>query len=396
MKTLAQICIFSLILQFIFQAQIQSQDRQLSIIEKFVYQRNSFSSSSYLIDLKHKSFSDEDTLSYVAHVDLIRNSKDLLYGGLFSIEILDTLWYGYDGHNIMQGSMHDSVLTTGNASTNPGLFVKSTWVDNFIDYGFLKMTPGPMAFINDSSIEKEFSDTTIAGWPCLGILFRLPDEEGFTRQRFFVAIDTIEFMVRNRMYSVSYQDNDQYTNWLYKESIYGTDSTLVRLGEDFLEGFKLVELYSPDLTYRDNINEFDFSLLTGKIYNRDETVNLSDLNATIFILDFWYTSCYPCIKSIPSVNKLYRDYKDRGVAVLGVNMLDDEVKSKGRLDKFFKNNLMEYTPLMVDRRMADQMGISSYPTLLILDKNFHIIHLEDGFSEDLYDKVASVLNENLR
>ncbi len=395
MKTLAQLCFISLILQIIFQAQIHSQDRQLAIIDKFVNQRNGFSSSSYIIDLKHKAFSDEDTLSYVAKVDLIRNAKDFLYGGLFSIDIPDTLWYGYDGHNVMQGTMHDSILTTGNAVTHPGLFVKSTWVDNFIDYGFLKMTPGPKAFINDSTIEKEFSDTTIAGWPCLGLLFRLPDEEGFINQRFFVAIDTVEYMVRNRMYTVSFQGNEQYTNWLYKESTYGNDSILVKLGEDYVGAFKHMELYSPDLTYKDKFNEFDFSLLSGSIYGKDEKVKLSDLKANIIILDFWYTSCYPCIKGIPAVNRLYRDYKDRGIAVFGVNMIDDEVESKARLEKFFRNNQMEYPSIMLDSGQDRQVGINAYPKLLILDQNCKVIFEKEGFTENLYDEVSDFLSSKL-
>ena len=135
--------------------------------------------------------------------------------------------------------------------------------------------------------------------------------------------------------------------------------------------------------------------MAGKPYNKDETFKLADIKTNFIILDFWYSSCYPCIKGIPSVNKLYRDYKDKGVAVYGVNMVDEEEKSKARLEKFFKNNIMEYPPIMIDPAMTTEIGIRSFPTLLVLDKEYKIVYMEDGFSEQLYEKVAAFLDTRL-
>ena len=95
------------------------------------------------------------------------------------------------------------------------------------------------------------------------------------------------------------------------------------------------------------------------------------------------------------MNRLYRDYKDKGVAVYGINMIDDEVKSKARLEKFFKNNLMEYPPIMVDPAVATELGVNAYPTLLVLDKDYQVVFMEEGFSEQLYEKVAAFLDARL-
>jgi hypothetical protein len=76
-------------------------------------------------------------------------------------------------------------------------------------------------------------------------------------------------------------------------------------------------------------------------------------------------------------------------------MIDEEVKSKARLEKFFKNNHMEYPPVMVDPTKSTEIGINAYPTLLVLSKDYQIVFMEDGFSEQLYEKVSAFLDANL-
>lgn len=386
------ICIF---FQMIFVLSGFAQNGYNAVLDKFIEKRNSFESMSYVMELKLKGFSDEDTQSYSANVELVRIPTDTLYGGNFSIQVRDSLWYGYNGIQVMRLVFQDSTIATSDSTNTPYAFVKSTWADNFLDYGFLKKGQGPKMFLRNPDIKSSFVDTMIGEWPCLGIFFKLPDEEVIQNQTVFMAIDTLEYMVRNRMYSAFFQEDEQYTNWQFQNVKYGHDSAIEKLDNIFEHGFKPLKELNVDTTYEDKQNEYDYSLLTGKPYNKDETFKLADIKTNFIILDFWYSSCYPCIKGIPSVNRLYRDYKDKGVAVYGVNMVDEDQKSKARLEKFFKNNLMEYTPIMVDPALSPEIGIRAYPTLLVLDKDYQIIYMEDGFSEELYEKVAAFLDSKL-
>lgn len=395
MKAVRLIVLTCILGFFLSKPVVFAQDRKMVILEKFIQKRAQYNAIAYAMQVSNKSFSMEDTVVREAKVEVARDQADSIFGGYLSIEFKDSLWFGYDGRNIYRASVDDSTLTIGDPIQHPGLFIKSTWVDNFIDYGFIQNSTGPKTFLQDTTIKKIFIDTTIQGLPCLGMFFKLPDEEGFTQQRYFAAIDTVDYMIRSRMYSVFFQENEQYTNWLYKEIHYLMDSSLLPRMEHYVSGFKRVETYDPDTTFETRTSDFDFAQLQGKIYNSDSIVKLSDTDAKFIILDFWYTSCYPCIKGIPVVNKIYKDYLEKGVAVYGVNMMDDEQKSKTRLEKFFKNNPMSYTPLMIDPKMADQVGIRAYPTLLVLDSDLKIIHKEDGYSDDLYDRIAAVLNERL-
>lgn len=395
MKAVRLIVLTCILGYFLSKPVVFAQDSKMVFLEKFIQKRAQYNAIAYTMEVSHKSFSMEDTVVREANVEVVRDQVDSIFGGYMSIEFKDSLWFGYDGRNIYRASLDDSTLTIGDPIRHPGLYIKSTWVDNFIDYGFIKNSPGPRTFLEDTTINKVFLDTIIQGLPCLGMLFRLPDEEGFTQQRFFAAIDTVDYMIRSRMYSVYFQENEQYTNWLYKEIEYQMDSSLLPRMENYVSIFKRVQPYNPDTTFETKTFDFDFAQLQGKIFNSDSIVKLSDVGAKFIILDFWYTSCYPCIKGIPAINKIYQNYIDKGVAVYGLNMVDNEQKSKARLEKFFKNNPMSYTPLMIDPILADQVGIRAYPTLLVLDSDLKIIHMEDGYSEDLYDKIAAVLNERL-
>lgn len=56
----------------------------------------------------------------------------------------------------------------------------------------------------------------------------------------------------------------------------------------------------------------------------DEKVNLSDLKGKVVILDFWATWCGPCQVSMPGLEKIYQQIKNKGVVVLSLNTWDEK------------------------------------------------------------------------
>lgn len=67
----------------------------------------------------------------------------------------------------------------------------------------------------------------------------------------------------------------------------------------------------------------DFELKTPA----GETIKLSDLRGQAVLVNLWATWCPPCRAEMKSIEKIYQEYKDRGFAVLAVNMTyqDDPV-----------------------------------------------------------------------
>lgn len=67
----------------------------------------------------------------------------------------------------------------------------------------------------------------------------------------------------------------------------------------------------------------DFTLpsLDGKTYT------LSELKGNAVLVNLWATWCPPCRAEMPAIQKIYAEYKDRGLVVLAVNMTYQDDKA---------------------------------------------------------------------
>ena len=53
-------------------------------------------------------------------------------------------------------------------------------------------------------------------------------------------------------------------------------------------------------------------------------ISLKDYRGKVVLLDFWTTTCGPCIGEMPNMKKVYDAYKDVGFDVIGINLDTDE------------------------------------------------------------------------
>ena len=364
-----------------------------TIVAKVVEKRKNFTSLSYDIRFLYKPFSRDDTLAYNAHVELVRVPVDTLFHGLVLIQ-MDTVWYGYDGHKIFRRNMRTNEVLFDNAATTPGLFILSTAYKNLVDDGFLINRGSLLEVIKDPQYECRFSDEFFGRY-CLGMHFRLPDEEEVTHQMVFGVIDTSEHYFIQKTYSSYFQGNEQYQEWNYYNVQFGQDTSIQ--GLDWT-------MYGPNVKetqyFRlgedaNQVPDVDWISMDGKIFDTGEKIQLRNIQSDFIILDFWYTSCYPCIKSIPMVSNIARKYDRKQVAVYGANMLDNYSKYKPRVDKFLIKNPMPYPTIMLDNDRYSYLNLS-YPTFIILNDKFEVVFYESGYNENLETEVTDFLDSRLQ
>jgi thiol-disulfide isomerase/thioredoxin len=133
-------------------------------------------------------------------------------------------------------------------------------------------------------------------------------------------------------------------------------------------------------------------LFKAKVYASNDSFFFSVPKDSIVVLDFFYTSCGPCIAAIPHLKELDSLYKNKGVAVMGINPMKNDYH---RLERFVKYHLINYPILLVENEVArKQFGISGYPTLLII-KNNQVIFQQQGFSKELKDVIIQELNQHI-
>ena len=106
--------------------------------------------------------------------------------------------------------------------------------------------------------------------------------------------------------------------------------------------------------------DFSLSDLNGS------THRLSDFKGKTIVLNFWSTTCAPCVAEIPSLNNLYRDLKGSGVIVLGIS-LDRTVKPVRDL----ADKLHIVYPLLMDSQQDvyfDTYALFGQPVSIIIDR----------------------------
>ena len=117
--------------------------------------------------------------------------------------------------------------------------------------------------------------------------------------------------------------------------------------------------------------------LAGNAYS------LRDLRGKVIVLDFWYRGCGWCIRSMPQVNAVSKQFKDEQVAVCGMNIRDTLDVARPVIERL----KLEY-PQLKAGKISEQYKIQGFPTLVILDQQGLIRDVHVGYSPTLKDDVV--------
>lgn len=105
-------------------------------------------------------------------------------------------------------------------------------------------------------------------------------------------------------------------------------------------------------------------------------------NAKYIVLDFWYTSCGPCLAEIPELNAFYQKVKDRkDVFFLSINTDAVNGKNNQSFVKQRSQQLQIKFPLVYDNessKLSEQLNIKSFPYKIILNNKGEIISKTDN------------------
>ena len=96
----------------------------------------------------------------------------------------------------------------------------------------------------------------------------------------------------------------------------------------------------------------------------------SDWAGKVVLIDFWDYTCMDCVRALPIVNRWYRQYRDRGVIVLGVHASEF---SFGRNPRNVENALRDYGigyPVILDADYGvwNLFGAVQRPRKILVDR----------------------------
>ena len=96
------------------------------------------------------------------------------------------------------------------------------------------------------------------------------------------------------------------------------------------------------------------------------TVSLENFRGKVVLLDFWATSCEPCIHELPALKALYEEYKhnpDFTLISISSDVNDETVA------KFVSNNEMPWIHIRETEEMQAKFNVIGIPHYTVIDKN---------------------------
>lgn len=113
--------------------------------------------------------------------------------------------------------------------------------------------------------------------------------------------------------------------------------------------------------------------LTGLTFVKGDPVTFQE--GKVYVVEFWATWCGPCRTSIPHLTKVQKQYKDKGVTVIGITNEKDLDKIKNYVTK--QGEKMDYTVAVDPKRKISKGYMAAYkqrgiPTAFVVDKKGNI------------------------
>jgi peroxiredoxin len=140
--------------------------------------------------------------------------------------------------------------------------------------------------------------------------------------------------------------------------------------EEVAEAKSLIGKAAPDFTLKD---------LEGKL------VALAEDKGSVVVLDFWATWCGPCKISLPGLNKIYKEFRAKGLKVYAIDL--EEAKEKVQP---VAARLIPDLRVLLDEKseVAKQFGVSGIPQTVVIGKDGRVKKVFVGSGNEANIKAA--------
>jgi thiol-disulfide isomerase/thioredoxin len=127
-------------------------------------------------------------------------------------------------------------------------------------------------------------------------------------------------------------------------------------------------------------------------------LNISELKGKVVIVDFWTYSCINCIRTIPFLNALQKEYGNNGLVIIGVHTPEFQFEHnltnvQNAVKKF---NITYAVALDNNYSTWDAYGNEYWPADYVIDKNGDIRYENFGEGPSDFNQIQQVVRELLQ
>jgi thiol-disulfide isomerase/thioredoxin len=138
----------------------------------------------------------------------------------------------------------------------------------------------------------------------------------------------------------------------------------------------------------ENVMQASINLLDG------QKTKLADYSGKVLIVDLWATWCGPCKQEIPHLVEIAKEYKDKGVEVIGLTNENPETDAEW-VKQFSEAFNINYPIGWADEAMTEGLmrGRPSIPQTFIIGRDGKIVRHFVGFSPRLIPQMKAAIEE---
>jgi len=107
---------------------------------------------------------------------------------------------------------------------------------------------------------------------------------------------------------------------------------------------------------------------------------LSNFKGKVVMVNFWATYCTPCVKEMPSIQRLNSRLKDTQFQILAIDVAED----RAAIEAFLKRFKIAITfPILIDTEgnVVEAWGVGTVPTTFIIDPQGTLRYVHYGALE---------------
>jgi cytochrome c biogenesis protein CcmG/thiol:disulfide interchange protein DsbE len=123
-------------------------------------------------------------------------------------------------------------------------------------------------------------------------------------------------------------------------------------------------------------------------------VTIAGLRGRVVVVDFWASWCAPCADSMPVYQRLYTQYRERGLTIVGVSQ--DQREDGAR--RFASTHRLTF-PVVFDggHAIANRYHPPRMPTAYVIDRAGIVRHVHAGYraaeAQRLESEIRALLNQ---
>lgn len=392
------------ILAFVCSSNVYSQQQSIESWKNSLIQCAQIENGSYEMDFKSKGLMSQDTIYKGSSCVFKKELMDTIFGFYFdSNRRIDALtdFYSYTGSYFVSGSSEEATLFQNKESLGEVILIQHNYdffnpLTNFERSEMSELDTSLLQFLGEERIG-----------PYRTFHYRyFPMEDG--GDEIDILKSEMNFWI-NKLdhvpirYSVYYQVDlmgdtlEQYDEYSLNTYTLNDGSNYVfKTPDSFIKGGIHIKEYRKSnadsiqkLMIGSNVPNWNFET------NKRIKLSSEDHFYELVLFDFYYQSCYPCLKTIPFLNKLSKKYnlKDKGLLVVGINNIDPLDDS---FYEFIQRKQINYPLVISPNNLNREFKVIGYPTLFLMNKRGELIYLTEGYSEQLEVELENVIVEYLK